>query len=207
MTSDVKDALDDAKDYKDEAEPFESSFLRAYNDAHRKEPPTDDDGEPQVNSYDELPLQLVKDTKLETGTIEFSEDDLENFMKNVQIGTRGITYCDSISYRGKDCEERLQFYPPEGKINVKQNSMYSIEYCGDTLPLFSNIVATTICDTGNDEARRRVIITDAPTGGGSRLLSENLALNCPITSAAAKILPSVFEGAEDICQTGITRIL
>jgi hypothetical protein len=88
--------------------------------------------------------------------------------------------------------------------------MFAIEYCGDTLPLMSNVVASTICDTGNkdtpDKAGRKIIITDAPTGGGSRLLSENLPLNCPVLSIVASVFPSM-EGPEDICQMGITRTL
>lgn len=85
--------------------------------------------------------------------------------------------------------------------------MFAIEYCGDTLPLMSNVVASTICDTGNDKAGRKIIITDAPTGGGSRLLSENLPLNCPLMEFGSSIFPSIFDGPKDICQTGITRTL
>jgi hypothetical protein len=71
--------------------------------------------------------------------------------------------------------------------------MFSVEYCGDALPLGSNIVATTICNRGVDQ--RRILISDTPTGGGSRLINENLNMNCPILEAVSEMeLPYVDTG-------------
>jgi hypothetical protein len=195
MTSEIQSDLNNIQTYKEKVGPYEESFLSYYNEAHGT----------TITNYMDLPFQLVKDTKLETGTIEFSETDLRSFMKNVQIKSRGVSYCTAVSNNNKNCEERLTFYPPGNKFKIIQNKMFAIEYCGDTLPLMSNVVASTICDTGNTD--RKIIITDAPTGGGSRLLSENLPLNCPLMEFGASIIPSLFDGPKDICQTGITRTL
>ncbi|MBT5274643.1 hypothetical protein HOH11_00365 [Candidatus Woesearchaeota archaeon] len=211
MTSKIQNDLDNIQTYKEKVGPYEESFLSYYNEAHRTTI-TNYNNEAHrttITNYRDLPFQLVKDTKLETGTIEFSETDLRNFMKNVQIESRGVSYCTAVSNNNMNCDDRLTFYP-SGKFKIIQNKMFAIEYCGDTLPLMSNVVASTICDTGNkdtpDKAGRKIIITDAPTGGGSRLLSENLPLNCPVLSIVASVFPSM-EGPEDICQTGITRTL
>jgi len=195
MTSEIQSDLNNIQTYKEELKDYEESFLSYYNEAHGT----------SITNYMDLPFQLVKDTKLETGTIEFSETDLKSFMKNVQIESRGVRYCDAVSNNNRNCEQRLTFYPPGEKFKIIQNKMFAIEYCGDTLPLMSNVVASTICDTGNTD--RKIIITDAPTGGGSRLLSENLDLNCPLMEFGASIMPSLFDGPKDICQTGITRTL
>jgi hypothetical protein len=200
MTSKIQNDLDNIQTYKEKVGPYEESFLSYYNEAHGT----------TITNYMDLPFQLVKDTKLETGTIEFSEDELRNFMKNVQIESRGVSYCTAVSNNNMNCDDRLTFYPSD-KFKIIQNKMFAIEYCGDTLPLMSNVVASTICDTGNkdtpDKAGRKIIITDAPTGGGSRLLSENLPLNCPLMEFGSSMFPSIFDGPKDICQTGITRIL
>lgn len=200
MTSKIQNDLDNIQTYKEKVGPYERSFLSYYNEAHKT----------TIEKYMDLPFQLVKDTKLETGTIEFSETDLRKFMKNVQIESRGVSYCTAVSNNNMNCDDRLTFYPSD-KFKIIQNKMFAIEYCGDTLPLMSNVVASTICDTGNkdtpDKAGRKIIITDAPTGGGSRLLSENLPLNCPLMEVGSSIFPSIFDGPKDICQTGITRTL
>ena len=202
MTSKIQSDLNNIKTFKKEVGHFELKFITYYNLAHRKT------SEAAIKTYEELPFQLVKDTKLETGTIEFSETDLKNFMKNVQIKSRGVSYCTAVSNNNKNCDDRLTFYPPDNKFKIIQNKMFAIEYCGDTLPLMSNVVASTICDTGNkdtpDKAGRKIIITDAPTGGGSRLLSENLPLNCPVLGIVADEFPSL-RGFEDICQMGVPR--
>ena len=188
-------------DMKSKLIPKEENFIRLYNAAH----PDDR----QVEEYNQLPVQLVKDTRLETDTIKFTQADLKHFMKNIKIESREISYCDSLSRSGKDCTERLNFYPPE-RFEVKQNNLFSIEYCGDTLPLFSNMVASSVCDTGNQN--RKIIISETPTGGGSRLINENLKLDCPIIEGAVKLFRNVPGGEhlkpfQDICQTGVTRLL
>ena len=198
MSSTIIDDLRAISDMKSKLIPREENFIQFYNAAHPLDVP--------VTEYNQLPFQLVKDTRLETDTIKFTQADLKHFMKNIKIESRGISYCDSLSRSGKDCTERLNFYPSE-RFEVKQNNLFSIEYCGDTLPLFSNMVASSVCDTGNQN--RKIIISETPTGGGSRLINENLKLDCPIMEAAAKI-PGVGQyltGARDICQTGVTRLL
>jgi len=193
MTSKIQTDLNNIQTYKEKVGPVEVKFLTHYNLAHR----TTIEDETIIENYADLPFQLIKDTKLETGTIEFSGTDLKNFMKNVQIESRGVSYCTAVSNNNMNCDDRLTFYPPGDKFKIIQNKMFAIEYCGDTLPLMSNVVASTICDTGN--TKRKIIITDAPTGGGSRLLSENLPLNCPVLGIVASVFPSM-EVLPDICE-------
>ncbi len=198
LTTEVKSNLEQIEEYNSDLEPFENSVLRKYNSAHNSE-------------LSELPFQLMKDTRLETETITFTELELKNFMKNIPIQEQSISYCDSISYKGKDCEDRVEYYPNGFKL--KQNKLFSIEYCGDRLPFGSSLVATSVCEQGDDQ--RRILISDSPTGGGSRLINENLDYNCPILETAAGLeLPFIetgisnpFGAAETICKKGVVRTL
>ncbi len=191
LTPEIEENLEDLEKYHSDAQPHEAVVLRNYNQAHKSE-------------LTQLPFQLQKDTRLETDTIKFTEAELTSFMKDTPIEGRVVNHCNTISYRGKDCDERVEYYP-EG-FTVKQNKLFSIEYCGDVLPFESTIVATNICEAGKDQ--RRILVSDVPTGGGSRLINENLKYNCPILETAADITgASLFEGLADICQTGVARTL
>ena len=171
IVPETKTGLEDIQSYTAAAEEYEVSVLRNYNEAHGG------------LSLTELPFQLQRDTRLETNTIKFTESDLKNFMKDVQIQGSSTSFCKSISYRGKDCDNRVEYFP-EG-FTVKQNKLFSVEYCGDTLPLGSNLVASSVCEQGLDQ--RRILISDTPTGGGSRLINENLKMNCPMLETAADL--------------------
>ena len=191
LAPEIKSNLEELEALRTAAEPYETEVLRNYNRA-------------KGTALTELPFQLQKDTRLETDTIQFTESELKNFMKNVPIQGRTTDYCNTISYRGRNCEGRVEYYPKGFK--VKQNIMFSVEYCGDALPLGSNIVATTVCNDGVDQ--RRILISDTPTGGGSRLINENLDLNCPILEEVSEMelpfldtgIENPFIGFRDICQ-------
>jgi len=195
----VESSLETIEQLSIAAKPYETEVLRNYNLAKGSE-------------LTELPFQLKRDTRLETNTIQFTERELKTFMKDVPIQGRVINYCNSISYRGKNCDNRLEYYPQGFK--VKQNKLFSVEYCGDALPFGASLVASSVCERGEDQ--RRILISDIPTGGGSRLINENLKYNCPIIETAASIdLPlidvpyadSALEAAKDTCQTGVVNIL
>lgn len=199
LSPEIKLKLEERNELRNAIEPYETSVLQKYNLAKGLD-------------LTELPFQLQKDTQLETETIKFSESELKNFMKNVPIQGRTTNYCNTISYRGRNCDGRTEYYP-QGFI-VKQNKLFSIEYCGDALPLGSNIAATTVCNQGVDQ--RRILVSDIPTGGGSRLINENLDYNCPILEATTDIdipyvdLPlasSLLDVARDLCQKGVARTI
>jgi hypothetical protein len=194
LAPEFKTKLEELETLRTTTEPYKNSVLLKYNSAHDLD-------------LGELPFQLQKDTRLETDTIQFTEAELKNFMKDVPIQGRITNYCSTISYRGHSCDNRVEYYPQGFK--VKQNIMFSVEYCGDALPLGSNIVATTICNRGVDQ--RRILISDTPTGGGSRLINENLNMNCPILEAVSEIkLPGIsnpFEPFKKACQDGVARTL
>jgi len=205
QSTEIKLKLEERNELRTAKEPHETAVLQKYNLAQ-------DYDEETGAALTELPFQLKKDTQLETDTIEFRESELKNFMKNVPIQGRTTNYCNTISYRGRNCDGRVEYYP-EG-FKVKQNVMFSVEYCGDALPLGSNIVATNVCNQGVDQ--RRILVSDISTGGGSRLINENLDYHCPILEAAADIdipkidLPlvsSLLEGAKEFCQTGVVRTI
>lgn len=198
LAPEFKTKLEELETLRTATEPYETSVLQKYNLA-------------KGLALMELPFQLQKDTRLETDTIQFTEAELKNFMKDVPIQGRTTNYCNTISYRGSSCDKRVEYYPQGFK--VKQNVMFSVEYCGDALPLGSNIVATTICNRGVDQ--RRILISDTPTGGGSRLINENLNMNCPILEAVSGMdLPYIdtgisnpFEPFKEACQDGVARTL
>jgi len=200
LTPEINSKLEELETLRTATEPYETSVLQKYNLAHGPD-----------SDLEELPFQLQKDTRLETDTIQFTEGELKNFMKDVPIQGRTTNYCNTISYRGSSCDKRVEYYPQGFK--VKQNVMFSVEYCGDALPLGSNIVASTICNRGVDQ--RRILISDTPTGGGSRLINENLNMNCPILESVSEgELPYVdtglsnpFEPFKDACQDGVVRTI
>ncbi|MAH43803.1 hypothetical protein CL614_08865 [archaeon] len=199
LVPETKSGLEDIQSYISAAEEYEVSVLRNYNEAH---------GEPALT---ELPFQLQRDTRLETNTIKFTESEFKTFMKDIPIQGRTTSFCKSISYRGKNCDNRVEYFP-EG-FTVKQNKLFSVEYCGDTLPLGSNLVASSVCERGLDQ--RRILISDTPTGGGSRLINENLNYNCPVLEAAADLQESLlgeevlnpFGAIKEICQAGVARTI
>ncbi|RZD30691.1 MAG: hypothetical protein CXT77_03995 [uncultured DHVE6 group euryarchaeote] len=199
IETEIEAGLEDIQSYIAAAEEHELTVLTNYNDAHGN------------LGLDELPFQLQRDTRLETNTIKFTEAELKKFMKDVPIEGRSTSFCNSISYRGKDCDNRVEYFPKG--FTVKQNKLFSVEYCGDTLPVGSNLVASAVCEQGPDQ--RRILISDTPTGGGSRLINENLNYNCPMLETAADLQKKIlgedtynaFSSIATICKEGAARIL